>query len=453
MSPSDRSPVDVLVLAGSGVGHYHPVAAFVSRLTTPDRIVIAAALGPNHPARRKVLRDGMGFVEWSADLEHGATTRALTFLRRTLVRRVAPRLAAIGPAAPLPNLASRSTFALASLLRPIEEGRASRGMQLDALLAELRPRLLLTEGHDEWASVLCARHGVTWVRYTTSPVSAPSRRRPTEPAGLDPGLRGAERLTNLVLWSAGCARRALVRRRVTRASTGSDRRGRSYPLFRLAFSSASIDDHSAVPTGWTYVGLSPYRAPDHWWKSAPTSRGRDTILVTWGSGRVAGERELLEKLLPALHDAAPWARIVLRSGDPAVRERVTSSRSTPSHVEVTAPAEDPQYDEYRRCALVVGHGGYGTINEAVAFGSPVLVLPELVADRMETARRVLHARVGSSLDRYNASTESLRSEVERLLADDSVRQSVRVAGAELRDRRNADLVVARLRSELSPRRS
>jgi UDP:flavonoid glycosyltransferase YjiC (YdhE family) len=437
---------DVLVLAGSGVGHFHPVAAFVARLVPPERVVYAAVLRDGHPVRSKVERDGSRLVERAPAPEHGLADRALTVARRTVVRRWTPRLARRGPAdAALPGLASRCTFALASLLRPVEDARASDGEQLHRLLTELRPSLVLAESHDHWLRVLCAHHGVPWVRYTTGPVAELSSSRPTEPGGFDPGLRGAEGAASRALLLARRAREAIGARRVARAAARIGVSGDAAPVARIAFACASMDDHPTHPSSWTYAGLSPYRPPADW-RDAPPATGRDSVLVTWGSGRVGGERELLDRLLPVLVELAATHRIVVQSADEALRSSVHEAVAPHGVVEVQAPDRDPQYDLYRRAALVIGHGGYGTINEAVAFGAPVLVLPELVADRMETARRVQQAGVGATLNRYTATTETLRAAVRRAMTATSVQQAVLRVGAELRDPSASERILRDLRA-------
>ena len=141
-------------------------------------------------------------------------------------------------------------------------------------------------------------------------------------------------------------------------------------------------------------------------------------------------------------------RVVVQSGDASHRELMSEALVDAPEVLVLPPDRAPQYDEYRRARLVISHGGYGTINEAVAFGSPILVLPELVADRMETARRVLFAGVGRSVNRYTATTASLRTTVMDVLGDDDVRSAVASVGADLRDRRGREEMLDRLRSEI-----
>jgi UDP:flavonoid glycosyltransferase YjiC (YdhE family) len=219
------------------------------------------------------------------------------------------------------------------------------------------------------------------------------------------------------------------------------------PTACIAFAAASLDDHASTPAAWRYVGLSPYHPPQRWWSEEDPPE-RDTVLVTWGSGRVGGERELLGQLIPVLIELSHDLRIVVQSADSEVREMVEVQFSGEGRVETQTPNRDPQYDLYRRARLVIGHGGYGTINEALAFGAPVLVLPELVADRMETARRVHRAGVGASLNRYTATTSSLRTTVHRILAEPAIQCAVEHVGADLRDRSPSEQVLDQLRTFL-----
>lgn len=437
MTQAERDgSVDVLVVSGSGagIGHFHPIAAFAQQLTDPSKIVFTVNQDTDNPVRQKLIEDGMRFVEWQPSPEHGLLSRSFTVLRQQATRRWAPWLAARGTDLDLPGRSSRFVFALASAIRPLEASRRSTGEQLNKMLRDLRPRLVLAEGYDEWLSVLCGHRGIPWARYTTGPVSEPHPSRPVQPAGIDPRLSGFDRVANSILYGVARLRESTATRRIRRSAEEMGVSGQSPPMERFAFTSRQLDDHSALATTWKYVGLSPYSAPAEWWEFDGGSN-RDSLLVTWGSGRVGGELTLLQKLIPVLDEFAASHRVVVQSSDPKARELLATGLANRPSVIVQSPNRDPQYEEYQRALLVIGHGGYGTINESVAFGAPVLILPETVADRMETARRVMHGGVGRTINRYATSVELLRQAVADAMTSSEIAAATERVGADLRDRR------------------
>jgi UDP:flavonoid glycosyltransferase YjiC (YdhE family) len=83
-----------------------------------------------------------------------------------------------------------------------------------------------------------------------------------------------------------------------------------------------------------------------------------------------------------------------------------------------------------RCALVVSHGGSGTLVDALAAGVPSLLLP-LGADQLLNAARCEELRVGVALDAFRASPEALAAGARALLEDRSVQAVARRIQAEI----------------------
>jgi UDP:flavonoid glycosyltransferase YjiC (YdhE family) len=69
-------------------------------------------------------------------------------------------------------------------------------------------------------------------------------------------------------------------------------------------------------------------------------------------------------------------------------------------------------------ALVVSHGGHGTVARALGAGTPVLICP-IIGDMSETAMRVAWAKAGLSLPWRLCRPSPLRWAVRRILDDDS----------------------------------
>jgi UDP:flavonoid glycosyltransferase YjiC (YdhE family) len=117
-------------------------------------------------------------------------------------------------------------------------------------------------------------------------------------------------------------------------------------------------------------------------------------------------------------------RIALRAlaGEP-VRVVATTNRVVPqSPIEVPPNAVLVDWLSYSQlmpaAALVISHGGHGTVARALGAGAPVLVCP-FTGDMSETAMRVAWARVGLSLPWRLCRPSPLRWAAQRILADRS----------------------------------
>ena len=76
------------------------------------------------------------------------------------------------------------------------------------------------------------------------------------------------------------------------------------------------------------------------------------------------------------------------------------------------------------CAAVVTHGGAGSTLGALAFGQPLLVVPQ-GADQFYNAERVVAAGAGVRLMPDRLTADSARDAVLRLLHDDTFRHAAR----------------------------
>jgi MGT family glycosyltransferase len=80
--------------------------------------------------------------------------------------------------------------------------------------------------------------------------------------------------------------------------------------------------------------------------------------------------------------------------------------------------------------LVVTHGGNNTVTESFFFGKPMVVLP-LFWDQYDNAQRVHELGYGVRLDTYGHEPDDLRGAIDRLLADEVLRERMRRIGARL----------------------
>lgn len=82
---------------------------------------------------------------------------------------------------------------------------------------------------------------------------------------------------------------------------------------------------------------------------------------------------------------------------------------------------------------VISHGGNNTTTEALHFGKPLIVLP-LFWDQYENAQRIDELNLGVRLDTYHFTDDQLTGALDRVLADDGLRDRVSLIGEQVRKR-------------------
>lgn len=124
-----------------------------------------------------------------------------------------------------------------------------------------------------------------------------------------------------------------------------------------------------------------------------------------------------------------------------VEAALTGLESTPLAVLATLPFDHPLHEtraERRadlrlvrfaahsqilpRAAVVVTHGGFGTVTKALCQGLPLVVIP-YAGDQPEVAQRVVWAGAGVRLNPAELTGQTLRAAVESVLADQSYRDA------------------------------
>src|SRR5262249_34117731 len=106
-------------------------------------------------------------------------------------------------------------------------------------------------------------------------------------------------------------------------------------------------------------------------------------------------------------------------------------RSSP---DITIGRSAPHRKVLWQAALVITHGGHGTVMKALAAGVPMVVLPH-GRDQADTAARITARGAGVALAR-TASSEAIRGAVQHVLQNDSFRGAARRFGKVIR--RDAD---------------
>ena len=94
---------------------------------------------------------------------------------------------------------------------------------------------------------------------------------------------------------------------------------------------------------------------------------------------------------------------------------------------------------------MITHGGNNTVTESLHFGRPMVVLP-LFWDQHDNAQRMDETGLGVRLDTYGHEPSELVGAIDRLLADDPLRQRLDAISGRLRaaqgTARAADLLEA-----------
>ena len=96
-----------------------------------------------------------------------------------------------------------------------------------------------------------------------------------------------------------------------------------------------------------------------------------------------------------------------------------------------------------RCDAVITHGGSGTTLGALAFGVPLLVLPQ-GADQYSNAERIVAAGAGLQLLKDELSVDAVRDSVRTVLDDASYRRSAERIQTEIHEMPHARDAVTRI---------
>lgn len=92
----------------------------------------------------------------------------------------------------------------------------------------------------------------------------------------------------------------------------------------------------------------------------------------------------------------------------------------------------PQLEILRRAALFVTHGGMNSVNEALLYGVPMIVVPQ-VGDQYLVGNRVRELGAGLTVATGDATPARLRELAARVLAEPLFRQRCQEIGASLRE--------------------
>ncbi len=190
-----------------------------------------------------------------------------------------------------------------------------------------------------------------------------------------------------------------------------------------------------LPERIRYVG--PLLDPAAWarpWTSPFAGRATRKLVLVSFSTTFQNQAAALQQVLDALGTLDVHGVVTLGPGMAGV------ALHPPANVALLESA--PHDRVMREAALVITHGGHGTVARALAYGLPMLVLP-MGRDQHDNAARVVARGAGLSLD-AGAPSAAIREAVQRLLDEQGFRAAARDLGSAVA----ADLELPTLVEEL-----
>jgi MGT family glycosyltransferase len=207
---------------------------------------------------------------------------------------------------------------------------------------------------------------------------------------------------------------------------------RDAPLL-LATSRAFDFPSDALPANVRYVG--PQLGEPSWaddWRPAAKD-ARPMVLVGF-STTFQNHTGVVQRVIDALGELP--VRGVVTLGDSLAEDELTA----PGNVELVRHARHDAL--MREAAVVVTHGGHGTVCRALAHGLPMLVVPH-GRDQNDNAVRVSHRGAGLTL-MPDASTEAIGAALRRLLHEPSFTEAAARLGSAVAAETAQSAVVAEL---------
>jgi MGT family glycosyltransferase len=196
-----------------------------------------------------------------------------------------------------------------------------------------------------------------------------------------------------------------------------------------------LDPHTFAYIGGAVRNEAPYDLPFF-----PKHNDKPLIYVGFGS-LGAADTDLFRRLIDTFA-AAPYR--VLMSVGPYKDQYENVPDNIHLEYWYPQPSVIPQAD------LFIHHGGNNSLNEALTFGKPSLVMP-YCWDGHDNARRAEELGLGARLPRYDWKGPELLAAVRKLLGDGAMKRRLKQLSGDLRAvnnrRRAAELIVGTAKAE------
>jgi MGT family glycosyltransferase len=173
--------------------------------------------------------------------------------------------------------------------------------------------------------------------------------------------------------------------------------------------------------------------------------GKKLLYVSLGSQSLLAGREAAVSFLRAVAQGAasrPEWQLVLGTGG------LAEAADLPLPPHAVALPWMPQIPLLERAALMVTHGGLGTVKECIFHDVPMVVFP-IGRDQPDNARRVVHHGLGLAGDLAGASPEKIFALVDRVSREPAFRDNVKRMGHRFREVEASGIGVQRIEAVLS----
>jgi len=203
---------------------------------------------------------------------------------------------------------------------------------------------------------------------------------------------------------------------------------------QLVLTSAAFDFPGTLPTGALYVG--PVLDDPAWAEVTPWTPppGGDPLVLVAMSSTFQDQVGCLQRVVDAL-------------GTMPVRGVVTTGFAVDAAVlrppaNVTIVSSAPHRQVLQHAALVVTHGGHGTVMKALAAGVPMVLMPH-GRDQGDTSTRVTARGAGVALKR-TAGPSTIAKAMRQVLQNASYRAAARQLGETVRRDASSDALLREL---------
>jgi MGT family glycosyltransferase len=319
---------------------------------------------------------------------------------------------------------------------------AAYAADLDDALADVRPDLVVCSMFALGSMVAAEAAGVPFDVLIPNAYALPAEGMPPFGAGLKPARGRMGRLRDQVIrsmvdrsWRKGVP--GLNALRAERGLAPLDGLFDQLDAARrhLVLTSAAFDLPATLPDRARYVGavLDDPAWAEGAWTPPP---GDDPLVLVALSSTFQDQAATLQRIVDGLGRLP--VRALVTTGPALDPATITA----PDGVTVVAAA--PHSAVLPHAAVVVTHGGHGTVVRSLAAGVPLLVLPH-GRDQADNAVRVTTRGAGLKLGR-KASPAAVAKAVGRLLADPSYRAASERLGAHIRHDAASGALVAELES-------
>lgn len=433
-SESNKS---IIILVGPGFGHYHPIASLAIDLLNNDiDVIMVGDVSNNSALAERIREDGFDFYSLSMQTKQGLLIRAFNRVWIRFLDLLYQEAAKLPTQDELPHLLARFIFGVRSYTKPLPGLSYERIKKISQITKEHSPMLIMTDAVSaDGINFLSAMHNIPWFEYTTSPANIIEKDRPIYPVGLSPNFNSSEKLVNnLMLWMY-TLRQVIHRKKLLNYFPASLKKKPFFePKNRVCFSTQEVDDYSNNQQDlYQYVGISPYRFDA---SGAGVDIPKDGIYVSFGSTGTKKDREILKWIAHELskYDLPVYLQILNPDILAEVKQAISIEHREKFNFIGRLPG--PAYDVYQNSRLVISHGGYNTVLESLYFGCPILLIPNIAADRMEVARRAIENGYGHCINYYRLDSKDFHIKLADLLGNPEIQKTIRNLQGNLRDSTN-----------------